>query len=712
MLVDKVYTRDALTTNTLIRVPQDIGDLQSAIDQVPDGGIIELSAGTYQNSGKHFLINNEHKGFTIRAAQGASVELSGNGSHDVLRYLNSSRANGKMVHFEGIDFRNGVSKIDGIAAGITIRYAEATFTDCTFENNNGDQPSTGGGATIVADQSVAFFSKTKWINNRAKFYAAGLDIKEDTIVNLVETEFWGNRTNFANHHPSSAGGGIHLANSTLYVYDSYFEENQAGYVGGAIYAAGIWKTPFSAPRAKVYISNSTFKNNRAIKDPGVSQSNPTEGGAVHAEDQTLITINNSLFITNSADTGGGVNLYRAKVEIFNSTFFGNQAVGPGAARAFGGSISAISSDTANNSTNYPSAQLELRNVFIQGRYGSVETAALAAAGIYAAGDSRRQYGLDGIKQMGTPDDNRAKVKLENVILFDLDVNPAAGNPIGTGTGGALLADLAEVIAEDIIVMRSDALGSEGQGGGLLFTNQSLAYLTDITVAKNTAVKYGAGIFLQGSEIHLDQSRLFENEISPGVNESSNQSFGAAIFSAPMDDRNLWAIGELVDNIISSNTGIAVFDDDRTGTPIRINEVRYNSNQFYNNTFGDLVYAHSLVSNRLNAAGLNSLVVNRSNGISTDKSVTNNSQTSGPIVSGDILAVPRALNPTRGIYEVRLGYAWTGGSATLNGNSVNGNANVSVITTPGTYILLVNGVQFLVKVPRISDNLFLPLVSSD
>lgn len=697
-----------LEINTVvIHVPEEISNLQDAINLIPDGGIIEIATGTYQNGNKAFIISNLQKGFTIRAAQGASVTLTGAGSHDIIRYQNSNINNGKMVFFEGLLFGNGYSATNGIAGGVTMRLAKATFNNCTFSNNNGNQPSTGGGAIVVADQSIAFFNNTKWLDNRAKFYGAGLDIADGALVYLSASEFQGNRTNYPNHHPSSSGAGIHLGNSTLYVNQSHFENNQAGYVGGAIYANGVWKDPITTPRSRVYINNSTFTNNLAKKDASVSQTSPTEAGAVHAEDQTLLLINNSIFTTNNADTGGAVNLYRAQAEITNSIFLGNQAVGPGAARAFGGAISALSDDGSNTATNYPSARLVVRSVYIQGRYQSITTTAMAAAGIYAAGDRNRQYGLNGINKKGTLSENRVKLTLENVILYDLDVKTRIDNQGGTGTGGALLADLAEVNAKNVLVMRSDASGNDGQGGGFLFANNTLANLVDITVAGNSAEKFGGGLLAQGSEIHLSDSQFFENEISPGVSEPILQSYGAAIFTAPDDVRNLWAIGEVRTTIITNNKGLPVFDDDRSGEPIRINETRYNANKFYNNTFGDLVYGDSLVAGRVNAVGLNNLVVTRSNGTSTDKSILANTQTSTAIIVGDILAVPPFIDMANGLTTVYIGFAWSGGPATLNGNTVVGNTGVIPTSSPGTYTLLVNGVSFQVQVREINPTLYIP-----
>jgi hypothetical protein len=69
--------------------------LQSAFASVPDGGVIELAAGTYLSPAKGFSFSNLRKGFTVRAAAGAAVALDGQGLRTILRYRNGDRTKGK-----------------------------------------------------------------------------------------------------------------------------------------------------------------------------------------------------------------------------------------------------------------------------------------------------------------------------------------------------------------------------------------------------------------------------------------------------------------------------------------------------------------------------------------------------------------------------------------------------------------------------------------
>jgi len=690
------------TSITVIHVPGDVSNLQDAISQVPDNGMIELSAGTYHAPTGGFKINDTQKAFTIRATDGAMVVLSGDGTRDILRFINSALSRGKPVVFENITFADGYSSTDGVAAGVTMQKAQATFKNCTFQNNRGNEPSTGAGGIAVSVGSTAFFFNSTWANNSAKNYGGGLAVEEHSAVYVHASQFINNRTNLPGHAVTSAGGGIHMANSILRVSNSSFESNQAGYVGGGIYAIGTWTDPVTTPQADVIIANSTFINNQSARDPGVSASFPTEGGAFHAEDQTVAKIYHSRFITNSSNIGAGINVYRSKVDIDEDVFLGNRTTGTNPATGFGGAISVTSNDAKDSSTNYgainrPSAHLTVKNSLFQGKYGSVTITGQTAGGIYATGDVNRMFGLNGVPPMGTPDENRTVVTIDNVIFNDLDVQETPGVG-GSGAGGAMMFDFVNLTMQNSLVMNSDAIGSSNSaGGGLALLDFSIANITNTTFARNTAEVYGGGIFIQGSTINLSGSNLIENTIK-------KTNYGSAIFSSPMEGRNLPVNGTVQNCVISNNVGQPIFDDDRTNGPI--NDIRYNHNQIHpvSGGTGAIVYSDSLTGGKT-VAQLNSLVVQRANGTSTPKSQTANTALANAPIVGMVIAAPlHILNTTAAgdpppPTSAYLGYAWSGGSATLDGVTVSGNAGVTGTTSLGSHTLSVGGTPFATQVAQ-------------
>lgn len=689
-------------STAIIRVPQESATLPDAINRVSDGGVIELAAGTYYAPPGGFRINNRQKSFTIRSAPGAKVVLDGGGQHDILRFQNSSVSEGRLVVFKGLIFANGRSTTNGVAGGVTMHYAQAIFINCTFRNNVGNQPSTGGGGIAVALHSTATFRNCSWRDNAAKNFGGGLSIKNDATVNVIDSDFHNNVTNRPGHSKTAAGGGIHIGNSDVNIFNTHFEGNQAGYVGGAVYAIGEWAEPISTPRTRIVVTNSTFVNNHAIRDASVSFSLPTEAGAIHFENQVTGMVDKSTFNSNSAMIGGAVNLYRADVTVSDSVFDGNVATGAGAANGFGGALSATSNDTSvDGNYNRRSSQLTIRDTLILG-----EGTSQAASGIYIAGDQARTYG-NGVSQMGTLAQNRATLTLQNVILDNTDVQATAEAP-NTGTGGAIVSDLAKMSLEDVLVANADAKGNNSSGGGLAVLNNSYVTARDLTVVHSTSDKFGAALFIQGSTVDIQDCNLILNEISPGVAESAAQSYGAAVFASPDMGRGLPATGTIAHCVISENVGQPIFDDDRTNGPV--NDIRYNGNTIYSETFGDIIYTNSLGGYCCKSTSdLNSLVVTRANGINTPKSqVPNTAPATAPPV-GVLQAIPPYVLPENTSYSY-LGYTWSGKNATLNGQKLSGNSGLTQVTEEGTHTLSVDGTKFSIEIAALDQKVFIPIAT--
>ena len=125
--------------------------MQDAINSIPDGGIIEFAAGTYNAPAGGFTIYGGTKGFTMRAAPGAAVTLSGHGATDILRFTQSSH----LMTFQGLTFADGVTTQNFIGGGITLVDVKAIFTACVFRNNFAGASWHGRGRSL--DQQLSRF---------------------------------------------------------------------------------------------------------------------------------------------------------------------------------------------------------------------------------------------------------------------------------------------------------------------------------------------------------------------------------------------------------------------------------------------------------------------------------------------------------------------------------------------------------------------------
>src|SRR6266404_3090075 len=135
-----------LGASALVHVPADKPTLQDAIAEVTDGGVIEMAAGTYPAPSGGFNVLDYGKGFTIRAAAGASVTLSGGGTTDILRIANSLGRVAHTISFERLTFSSGTSTNNFIGGALTIVRNNAMFTSCIFQNNQANGSISGGGA--------------------------------------------------------------------------------------------------------------------------------------------------------------------------------------------------------------------------------------------------------------------------------------------------------------------------------------------------------------------------------------------------------------------------------------------------------------------------------------------------------------------------------------------------------------------------------------
>jgi predicted outer membrane repeat protein len=669
-------------TTTFIRVPTDVASLQTAIQQVSDGGVIEMASGTYYSPTTGFSLSNLNKGFTIQAAPGASVVLHGQGTNRILSSYNTSPDQAGHILIKGITIANGYAYQDGVGV-VTLYATNATFIDVTFRDNyKASSPGhTVGAAVNIADRSTIYFTNCEWNSNTSRDGGAGLGIRDSQVI-IHNSNFVNNRTIAQEYSNMPGGGALNVANSSLRVTNTRFENNQAAGHGGAIWSQGTWGYP---TRTSVIIANSAFINNQTVRS--IPSPSPMEGGAIVAEDQLDLEIYNSRFIADSAKIGGAMSIFRAQARIYDSVFLGNRATDTLSTSGFGGAINFNYYDRPND------ASLTVEDTYFQGRYGSTTTVAQFSGGIHVHGIASA---------------TRPPVTLRRVILNDLDVTVTASSR--AGTGGALGIQGANFLMEDSFVMNSDALGPYGGiGGGITIYAGTLATIRRSVIAYNKADTYGGGLMAQGAQILVDDSLFFGNEVSPGTSEPDYQSYGAAAFTTPETSINAPVSGTIRNSTFVQNTGMAIFDDDRSGGPI--NAVVYNNNRFYETTFGDKVYKNSLTL-PYNPAGLNSLVVSHTGGLpSVDKSTIANAALSSTPVLTKLSAAPPALLPNAAPGEATqnppayLGYVWNGASATLDGIPLGSKAGVMATTTSGTHTLSVGGSSATAQVTNAPTPLF-------
>lgn len=671
---------------SLVLVPSQ-GTLQQAIGSVADGGVIEIANGTYNAPTGGFRIENQTKRFTIRAATGASVTLSGANATEILRFTNLSRANGRPVVFERLRFANGRSNTDNVAGAVSLVESDATFVGCSFESNNSVSTNGGGGA-VLAQSARAFFIDSTFSANTARLQGGALGAGNGASVFIHNSSFLNNRTNLPGHSANAVGGAMFVLNSTLRVTNSRFDGNQAAFSGGAIYSYGSW-TNSPNPSTDIVVTNSTFANNLARRDPGTSSDTTTQGGAVQGEDYARAVFHYTRFFNNSSTQGGALAAYRAALEVYNGTFQGNTATGTThLGEASGGAFFLVSQDQEpGDPVNRPSSTLIVRDSLVQGRTGAQTTNGRFGGCIYVAGDGSRAFGANGIPQMGTIDSNRAVVDIATSVFADCTVRENSGGSIG----GAIISFMTRLNITDSLFIGNEALpvaANSGTGGALASFNYSVTNLLRTTIAKSRAGFVGGAILVQGSEFNADDSRIVENTLT-----GSTIWGGTAIYSAPEGANGVIPAanvsGVVRNSVIGNNSGaVALLDYDPLSSPVNV--MQYSNNQIFPGGAG--TYSTSQAPAATSVAQMNALVLH-----GVPKAPTANSVPGAAPVVATLLAAPSATLPTSAAGDSApptLAYvaaAWSGSTATLNGSQLSGNS-VLLPATPGIHMLQAGAVQ--------------------
>ena len=680
---------NAFGAGIVVRVPADIPSIQQALDTVPDGGIIEIAAGTYASPPGGFKVypglDGSTRSFTVRAATNASVILNGNGTNRILTFTTP-----RPITFERLTFANGLSTEQYQGGAISVAFAQANFVSCTFENNVGRAPTTGGGAVWI-DRSTVSFQGCTFTDNTSLHYAGAISSAQSRVY-IRDSRFSGNRVNLPGHSHFNAGGAIHGNASTMHVANCIFDNNEAAYVGGAIYMISFWE---DVP-TDLLVTDSVFTNNSAIKDAGASNPDPTTGGAVFLEANVKARFYNCRFTNNSSSQGGAISSYQTITEVQNCVFSNNRAVGNDSSESFGGAIFAISADNPDpsqgaNQPNRRPAQLTVTDTLIQGG-GSGTPSARQGGGIFLSGDLNFAFGLSGMPQKGTIDSNRGVANLTRVVFSNLyTVGPDSNG----GTGGAMTADFARVNLLDSMVLNC---GTSHNGSAFHFGRQSVIDIDTTIFSGNNAGSFGA-VAMFGGTLNIKASNFLDNKLT------GNDPVGAAIVTVPDQGGSglppIDMTGTISDCLFSNNTGSpTIYEGDRLAAPF--NRLQYSANRMFPSD--GTAFQNDITPGALSVSQLNALSISRNDGSTTKKAPIDNIALTAPAPAAAILMIPPLIlqsgAPGEGApIPSYLAYAGSGGTGSLDGVSKPDNAGVATTLTDAVHTFTVNSAAASTVPPR-------------
>ena len=338
----------------------------------------------------------------------------------------------------------------------------------------------------------------------------GLILENFTNASIVTCNFTkntGSKLNFESHDLGFGGGAIISYASYVSIVTSVFQDNSVADVndhtntvreGGAIYA---WNSI-------IMINNSTFINNSAnvggaitayygyvsimtsifqynsVADVKNTMSLTQKGGAICSWNST-VTANSSTFTNNSANVGGAIFVFEDRFSIIdNSSFTGNVAIAVGGAITinYGGVEIADSSFNFNLATG--GGVLELLNSEVTIENGTFyNNKALIGGGV---------LGLVG----------QSEARIGSSAFF---FNEAGGTQSGGG--------VAYISASTLVFEHSVFINNIAFFGGVVYAVGSYVKEDNCTYSKNVAIK-------QGNTYNLGSTSTFESKHSSYIDNNA------------------------------------------------------------------------------------------------------------------------------------------------------------------------------------------------
>ena len=500
-----------LTTTAVaqtVTVPGQYPTIQAAINAVlsgalPDHATINVQPGTYNEALVVGGVTN--KSFTVRGTGGSGstiVDAAGKGAAVLEMYLP-----GGQVTFRGLTFRHGAPP-NNAGGGFVLTQSSPAFVDVVFESNT-----ASGGAGGAMFTSSPTFADSVIRNNVARGSGGGVLILDGSHPVFTNTNILNNVSGTTAF--DGVGGGVDSRNSSPTFRGVRISGNTAKFAGGGIYHGGAFGSGYGV--SNLVIEDSEIADNTS--SPFSAAYNPGEGGGIHLEDNAIATLTRTRVLRNIANTGGGLNAYRARFDVVDSVIDANEArarTDGGVPGGLGGGINAMSQNPAPSTG--PVSTVNLTSTLVRNNIG------ITGGGIVVTGDENLQATL-------------------TVTSSVVDRNQAQNQ------GGGILVSHAALTSTNSMIIRNQVTeaSSSAVGGGIDVTMSSSATLNGTTISHNTAASFGGGIFvfIGSNTLNMNGSNVYEN---------TGNSRGGGLFIANVS-------GTIQNSVIADNHGGAQINEE-------------------------------------------------------------------------------------------------------------------------------------------------------
>ena len=566
-----VFNNGELVVSDSVFDSNDIVNRGSASVDYGGAAIYNWYDGTLTVYGSNFTnnIKNYKNGDNLVGA----ITTIGNATVSGSNFVNNSGRWGGAISATGAELRKNSSTLtvsNTIFKDNSALYAGAVYiwgsnyniADCVFDNNtafgkgNMTPNNNNGGALVVSQVSrfnepiTGTISGSKFTNNKAQYGGAAYFNKG--FVTITDSVF-------ENNIATAEGGAVGFSHAS--VKDLVVSINNSSFVGNKAPVAGAIFTNVDSK-----ITNSNFTKNTASK-----------GGAVLNENGAKLTVDNSTFKDNAADSYGGAVFNNGELVVSDSVFDSNDIVNRGSAGVdYGGAaiynwenakLDISKSNFTNNIKNYVNgdrlvgAVTTIGNATISdsyfvnnsGRWGG----ALAATG-GVSGSAINTIDVDGTKFVN------------NTALY----------------GGAMFVWASNYTISNSVFDNNSAFGkgdmspNNNNGGALVVTQDNIPVSGKIVNSNftNNKAQYGGAAWINEGTVDIDGSNF--------INNTATAEAGAIGF----DSQYIKIIATVDGSKFVNNTA-----GSRAGAIYNLGDLTITCSEFDNNKaqFGDIIYNNNL-----------------------------------------------------------------------------------------------------------------------
>ena len=342
----------------------------------------------------------------------------------------------------------------------------------------------------------------------------------ETNTQIVNCSFVSNRKGSYHkeiYFQGRISGAIIATNSTICISQSKFNSNAAAGVGGAIFAEQY---------SILNISGTVFSNNHAIAGGGVLHStsnasitieasefhhnSPTTWGGVVYSENSNITIKTSRFQNNDfSDNGGILVLFNTNTTIKTSEFLNNSG---GVLVSNGSTISIGCSNFTKNRSPIGAVINTLRSKITCHGYLLIDNNSVDSFAVIILFDS--QFRVDDHDSLATftfSNNLGSFMAFNSSITFSgyaifMNNKPASLKPsYNFQEGGAITLFQSNVFFDG----KCNLKHNHANYGGAIYSRESKLYVNgNVTLAHNTAAGSGGGVYLSGSELNYQRKSTF------------------------------------------------------------------------------------------------------------------------------------------------------------------------------------------------------------